>query len=191
MSEASASASAIDYGETDGDEGFDITDPVDIGDLSDQEGNDVIEKASKVRFEIRKASVRDYVKQGEVAWRKKFLALDLVVGPLGVDGEGKYANKHFFQDLLLVANTTDYPDLNTDHYKTKARFQTKMFLKAMGFDPAAPPRINDEFLEGLLNQEVVADIQRKEIQTPPAEPGGKWVGTGDYSNIVANFRAAS
>jgi hypothetical protein len=187
-----ATGAAIDYGDTDSEVGFDVTDEVDVGDLSDQEGNDTIDKASRVRFEIRKASVRPYMKKDETVWRKKFLALDLVVGPLGVDGEGKYANKHFFQDLLLVANVGSggYEELNTEHYKTKARFPVKQFFKAMGYDPAAPPRINDEWLESLLTREVVADIQKKEIQSSPAEAGGKWVGTGEYKNEVANFRSA-
>lgn len=183
-------SAAIDYGDTDDDVGFDVTEEVEVGDLSEQTGNEAIDKASKVRFEIRKAAVRPYIKPGESAWRKKFLALELVVGPLGVDGEGRYANKHFFEDLLLVANTSDFPDLATEHYKTKARFPVKQFLKAMGFDPAAPPKINDEFLGELLSREVIADIQKKEIQTPPTEEGGKWVGTGEYKNQIANFRSA-
>lgn len=175
----------------DNDEGFDVIDEFEVGDLSDQTGNDVIDAAPRVRFEIRKATVRPYVKRDESTWRKKFLALDLVVGALGVDGEGKYANKHMFQDELLVANVEDFPELATDHYKTKARFGLKQFLKAMGFDPAAPPRINDEFLTALVGQEVVADIARREIQSPPAEQGGKWLGTGEYKNEVRNYRAAA
>lgn len=182
----SATESAIDYG--DGDGGFDVTDEVDVGDLSNQTGNDVIDPAKRVRFEIRKASVRPYQKQGEIEWRKKFLALDLVIAE-GVDDAGKYKGKHMFQDLLLVANTSHYPELDTDNYRTKARFDTKVFLKAMGYDPAKPPRINDDLLIELTGKEVYADITRREIQTPPGEQGGKWVGTGEYRNEVKNFRA--
>lgn len=178
---------ALDYG--DSDSGFDVTDEVDVGDLSTQQGNDVIDPAKKVRFEIRKVSVRPYMKTGETEWRKKFLALDLVVGSDGVDGQGKYANKHFFQDLLLVANTSHYPELDTENYRTKARFGTKVFLKAMGYDPAAPPKINDDFLVGLTGREVYGDITRREIQNPPGESGGKWIGTGEFCNEVKNFRA--
>lgn len=174
----------------DDDMGFDVTDEVEVGDLSTQSGNDVIDAAPRVRFEIRKASVRDYTKRDESEWRKKFLALDLVVGPLGIDGEGKYANKHFFQDELLVANVSEYPELNTDHYKTKARFGLKSLLKALGYDPAAPPRINDAFLEEITGREVIADIARREIQTAPAEQGGKWLGTGEFKNEIRNYRAA-
>lgn len=186
----SATGEALDYGDS-GSEGFDVTDEVDVGDLSTQTGNDVIDPHRKVRFEIRKASVRPYQKDGEEQWRKKFLALDLAVTSDGVDGEGKYANKHFFQDLLLVTNTSHYPELDTEHYRTKARFDTKVFLKAMGFDPAKPPRINDDFLIELTGREVIADITRREIQQPPTEQGGKWVGTGEFRNEIKNFRAAN
>lgn len=181
----------LDFGGDESGGGFDVTEPVDVGDLSTQQGNDVIEPQKKVRFEIRKASVRPYQKDGEASWRKKFLALDLVVGSDGVDGNGKYANKHFFQDLLLVANTSHYPELDTENYRTKARFDTKVFLKAMGFDPANPPKINDDFLIGLQSREVIADITRREIQSPPPEGQTKWVGTGEFRNEVKNFRSAN
>lgn len=171
------------------DDGFDVTDEFEVGDLSTQTGNDVIDAASRVRFEIRKATVRPYIKQGESEWRKKFLSLDLVITE-GVDADGKYRNKHMFQDLLLVANVGVYPELDTDHYKTKARFDFKGFLKAMGYDPQSPPKINDEFITSLVGREVIADIQRKEIQTPPAEQGGKWQNTGDFKNEVRNYRSA-
>lgn len=170
--------------------GFDITDEVDVGDLSAQTGNDVIDPAKGVRFEIRKVTVRPYIKQDEGIWRKKFLALDLVVGADGVDGEGKYANKHFFQDLLLVANTADFPELDTEHYRTKARFDFKVFLKAMGYDPAKPPRVNDDLLIELTGKDVIADITRKQIQAPPAEVGGKWQSTGEFKNEIRNFKTA-
>lgn len=172
------------------DDGFDITDEFDVGDLSTQTGNDVIDPAQRVRFEVRRASVRPYQKEGEDAWRKKYLSLDLVVTSDGVNGEGKYANKHFFQDELLMANTSAFPELDTDHYKTKARFGLKGFLKAMGYDPAAPPRINDEFLSSITGREVIADITRREIQSPPAEQGGKWQNTGEFRNEIRNYRSA-
>lgn len=190
MSADTATGEALDYGtEGDGGEGFAVTDEVEVGDLSTQQGNDVIDPHRKVRFEIRKASVRPYQKEGEASWRKKFLSLDIAVSSEGVDGAGKYANKHFFPDLLLVANTRDYPELDTEHYRTKARFDTKVFLKAMGFDPSAPPRINDDFLIGLNMREVFADITRKEIQQPPGEGETKWKSTGEFRNEIKNWRA--
>jgi hypothetical protein len=193
MSESTGTGTgeALDYGSGDDGGGFDVTEPVDVGDLSTQQGNDVIDPFRKVRFEIRKASVREYKKDGEASWRKKFLALDIAVASDGVDGEGKFANKHFFPDLLLVANTSHYPELDTEHYRTKARFDTKVFLKALGYDPAAPPKINDEFLIGLAGKEVFADITRREIQEAPKEGSGetKWKGTGEYRNEIKNWRS--
>lgn len=179
------SSTAIDF---DNDNGFDITDEVDVGDLSAQTGNDVIDPYKRVRFELRKLSVRPYQGKDDASWRRKFLSLDLVVSSEGVDGEGKYANKHLFQDLLLVANTADYPDMDTDYYKTKARFDTKVFLKAMGYDPAKPPRINDDLLIELTGKEVFGDITRKE-QRQQVE--GVWKGTGEFRNEVRNFKAVS
>lgn len=181
---------AIDYGDSD-DSGFSVTEEVEVGDLSTQQGNDVIDPYRKVRLEIRKAAVRDYKKDGDGSWRKKFLALDLAVSSEGVDGEGKYANKHFFPDLLLIANTKDYPELDTEHYRTKARFDTKVFLKALGYDPAKPPKINDDFIVGLAGREVFADITRREIQQPPSEGSGetKWKGTGEFRNEIKNWRS--
>jgi hypothetical protein len=189
MEATAGTGEALDYGDESGSgEGFDITDEIDVGDLSTQQGNDVIEPAKRVRFEIRKVSVRPYQKDGESSWRKKFLALDLVIVD-GVNEEGKYKGKHMFQDLLLVANTQDYPELDTENYRTKARFDTKVFLKAMGFDPGKPPRINDDFLIELTGREVIADITRREIQSPPPEGQTKWVSTGEYRNEVKNFRS--
>lgn len=187
METATGTGEALDYGDS-GDSGFDVMDEVDVGDLSTQQGNDVIDPAKKVRFEIRKVSVRPYLKTGETEWRKKFLALDLVIVD-GVNEEGKYKGKHMFQDLLLVANTSHYPELDTENYRTKGRFEMKVFLKAMGYDPAKPPKINDDFLVSLNGREVFADITRREIQNPPGEQGGKWIGTGEFRNEVKNFRA--
>lgn len=185
----STAESALDYGDEDTPP-FEVTDEVDVGDVSTQVGGDAIEPHKKVRFEIRKMSVRTYKKEGESAWRKKFLALDLVVAADGVDGEGKYKGKHFFQDELLVANVGEFPELNTDHYKEKGRFGMKSLFKALGYDPAAPPRINDDFIGENTGREVLADITRREIQTPPAEQGGKWIGTGEFKNEIKNYRAA-
>jgi len=178
----SAAEEGLDY-----DGGFDVTEEVELDDLSTQTGNDVIEPARKVLFEIRKASVRDYVARDESAWRKKYLALDLAVGSEGIDGAGKYANKHFFQDLLLMANIKEFPELDTDNYRTKARFDTKVFLKALGYDPAKPPRINDDFLVEISGRQVIADITKRSIDV---QQDGKWMKTGDFKNEIKNFKSA-
>ena len=181
----------MDYGD---DEPFEITDEVDVGDLSAQQGGDAINPAKSVRFEIRKASVRPYVPKNQSEWLAKYLSLDLVVGSEGIGEEGKYVGKHFFQDLLLVKNVDVYPEENTAKYKSSGRFDLKVFLKAMGYDPAKPPKVNDDLLTSLTGREVIADIKRKEKRAASGEfdSGGKaiWKPTGEFRNEVANFRAA-
>jgi hypothetical protein len=199
MESTAATGEALDYG--DGDNGgFDVVDEVDVGDLSTQQGGDAIAPQKKVRFEIRKITVRPYVPQGKSEWLAKYLSLDLVVGPDGItvkddDGneEQKYAGKHFFQDLLLVKNVEAYPEENTEKYKTSGRFDLKVFLKAMGYDPAKPPRINDDLLISLTGREVYADITRKakQARTGQTDSKGKdvWEATGEFKNEIKNFRS--
>src|SRR6266705_17436 len=79
---------------------------VDVGDLSQATG--ALETARDVTFEIKKATLdtQEYkLEDGSKVWGKRNLNLQLNVGPegLGQDEEGnpKYANKAFFQRLLL------------------------------------------------------------------------------------------
>jgi len=187
----STAEEALDYG--DEDNPIEITDEVEVGDLSAQTGGDAIDPHAKVRFEIRKASVRPYVPRNNSEWMSKFLSLDLVVAE-GVDEEGKYKGKHFFQDLLLVKNVAAYPDENTEKYRSSGRFDLKVFLKAMGYDPAKPPKINDDFLIEITGREVVGDIKRKAMRAATGEVDANnrpiWAATGEFKNEIKNFRSA-
>jgi hypothetical protein len=185
----STAEESLDYGES----GFDVTDEVEVGDLSSQTGGDAIEPARKVRFEIRKATIRPYVPKDSDEWLAKYLSLDLVVGPEGIGEDGKYKGKHFFQDLLLKKNVDAYPAENTEKYKSSGRFDLKVFLKAMGYDPAKPPKFNDDLLIELTGKEVYGDITRKakRAATGETDANGRavWAPTGEFSNEVKNFRA--
>lgn len=185
-----STGSAIDYGDTDTttDEGFQVTEEVAVGDLSEQQGG-VMEAASRVPFVIRKASVRTQEDKESGTWTVKRLAVEAAIGPLGVDGEGKFANKVLFPEFVLTFNSTDFPDkFSSNWWQREARFPLKQFLKALGRDITSV-RVNDEFLIGLQNEEFVADIKRKEIQTKGDDD--KWHGTGDFKNELANYRAAA
>lgn len=165
------------------DEGFEVHEDIEVGDLSDQEGQEVIEAARRVTFTIKKAE-RDVIvdkETQEVLFKK--LKVTLAVGPLGVDGEGKYKNKHFFPSLLLWFNSDRY---SSDWWQKKSRYPFKSFLLALGFDPKQPPVINEEFINGLVGQEVIADIQKSEVRRK--DGSGKYVGTGEYENVIANFK---
>lgn len=184
----STPTSAIDYGDTDADEGFQVTEPVEVGDLSEQTGG-VLEAASKVSFTIRKASVRTQEDKDSKIWSVKRLAVEAAIGPLGVDGEGKYAGKVLFPEFILTFNKTEFPDkFSKPWWEKEARYPLKQFLKALGRD-VTQVRVNDEFLLSLQNEEFVADIKRKEIQTKGDDE--KWHGSGDFRNELANYRAAN
>lgn len=178
----------LDYGDVahDGDVPFDVTDEVDVGDLSDQQGG-VLEPAAKVHFHIKKASVRTAEDRDTKTWMVKRLVVEAQVGAEGVDGEGKYANKVLFPELVLTFNKADFPDTYSSPWWTnEARFPTKQFLKAMGED-ITNVRINDEFLGSLIGREFIADIKRREIKN---KVNGKYEGTGDFKNELTNFRSA-
>lgn len=185
----SSSAPAIDYGDSDTDEvGFQVQEEVEVGDLSEQQGG-VLEAASRVGFVIRKATVRTQEDKDSKVWSVKRLAVEAAIGPLGVDGEGKYAGKVLFPEFILTFNKTDFPEkFNKPWWEKEARFPLKQFLKALGRDVTSV-RVNDEFLLSLQNEEFIADIKRKEIQTKGDDD--KYHGSGDFKNELANFRAAN
>lgn len=185
----STPTSAIDYGDTDtNDAGFQVVEEVAVGDLSEQQGG-VMEAVAKVPFTIRKATVRTQEDKESKLWTVKRLSVEAAIGPLGVDGEGKFANKVLFPEFVLVMNTTDFPDkFSSSWWQKEARYPLKQFLKALNRD-IREVRVNDEFLLGLQNEEFIADIKRVEIKTKGDD--GKYHGSGDFKNELANYRAAN
>jgi hypothetical protein len=152
------------------------------GDLSDQVGGDVIEAAKGVRFTIR--SVEPRVSKNDVGETLVArLNVRAVVSSLGIDGQGKYANKNIFAELMTWYNQEKY---TSDWWKKQARFPYKSFLKAIGENPANPPKVTDQFLISLEGKDFIADIKKVEIRV---KEDGKYVGTGDFKNELANFKA--
>lgn len=188
MESASTAVSPIDYGDSADEPGFQVQEEVSVGDLSDQQGG-VMEAVTKVPFIIRKASVRTQEDKESSKWTVKRLSVEAAIGPLGVDGEGKFANKVLFPEFVLTMNTTDFPDkFSSSWWQKEARFPLKQFLKALNRD-ITQVRVNDEFLIGLQNEEFVADIKRVEIKTKGDD--GKYHGSGDFKNELANYRAGN
>lgn len=185
----STPTSAIDYGDSETDDpGFQVNEPVEVGDLSEQQGG-VLEAAQRVGFVIRKATVRTQEDKDTKLWSVKRLSVEAAIGPLGVDGEGKFANKVLFPEFVLTFNSADFPDkFSSSWWQKEARYPLKQFLKALNRD-ITQVRVNDEFLIGLANEEFVADIKRVEIKTKGDD--GKYHGSGDFKNELANFRAAN
>lgn len=168
--------------------GFDVTDEIEVGDLSDQQGG-VMEPCSRVPFSIRKASVITVDDKESKLWLTKKLKIEAQITSDGVDGEGKYKNKVMFAELLLAFNAQDFPEkFAKPWWKTEARFPTKQFLKAIGVD-VTNVRVNDDFLLNLAGQEFMADIKKSAIQQKNSETG-KWDNTGDYKNELGNYRSS-
>lgn len=101
--------------------GFEVTDaidPDDVGDLAEVKGNEAIEAVKDVTFIIVKASIETQFETKEsTEWACKRLRLEVKVGPAGTDGEGKYAEKRFFPDMVVAypMHTVDgrrVPDLS-------------------------------------------------------------------------------
>lgn len=166
---------------------FEVTDEMpEIGDLSAQEGGDVMETAYKVPLVVGKAKL-EVVKKKDDQKVNLFikLVLQTKIGPDGVDGSGKMANKGIRVKLLVWYNEDLY---TSDWWKKKSRFDYKSFLKATDYDPAKPPKLNDALLAELVGLEVKADILKKQRQAKNAD--GKYVAIeGEFENIVTNFRS--
>lgn len=179
---------------------IDINQPIVMDNISDQEVNEVLDPASKVPFTIKKASIRvqhEDPKDNSSTWTFRRLVIDAAIGADGVDGEGRYANKHLFTELLLQFNSADFPDrFALDWWKKQSRGLTKQFFTALGFDAAALPAIDPDFLSGLAGRDFIADIKKREIskKTDEIDPKNNkpiYKGTGDYRNELANFRPAA
>lgn len=177
----------------------DLNDDVDldIGSLKEQESSDLIDKARKVRFEIKKAEVRTSYQDGkkENPWNTKNLSIQAKIGEDGIDGNGGSAGRVLFPDFMIAFSTEgDYSErTSSDWWQKKARGPAKDFLAALGFDPASPPRINKDFLDSLIGMEFIADITQKEREekTDQKNDKGKFVykKTGEFRNELTNFRA--
>ena len=160
-----------------------LSDFPETGDLSTQTGGDVIDGAKGVRFKVENVEPNVIKGSGGDTLMAR-LNVRASVGPLGVDGNGRYAGKNLFADLLTWYNEASY---TTDWWKKQARFPYKSFLKALGYDPSNPPKVNDTFLISLKGKEFVADIRKSEIRAKVED--GTYRGTGDFKNELQNFKA--
>ena len=154
------------------------------GDLSDQSGGDVIDAAKGVRFTIQNVEPKIQKDKETGAMSRASLNVRSAIGALGTDGNGKYAGKNLFAELLTAYDTQKY---TSDWWKKQARFPYRQFLKAMGFDDKNPPKVNDAFIQSLKGREFIADIRKSEIRVKDGD--GKYVGTGDFKNELANFKS--
>lgn len=163
---------------------FEVTTPYEIAPCDDQSGGELLDAARGVVFEVKKAESRERLSKDALeAPMTRSLNLQCKIGPLGVDGNGRYANKVMFVDLLTWFNPDVY---KSDWWKKQSRFPLKSFLQATGYDPKSPPKMDDAFLEGLVGKQFIGDITVRPIRVKNAD--GDYVDTGDKANEVKNFK---
>ncbi len=185
----------MDTGEdTSGEVPFNVTEPTDIGDLSDvKEEKQLVPPTRDVKFLISKASLG-----ANDAGSWKWIALDMVIvdGIPVTDnetGETKmgYQNKHMFQNICYFAD----PSVYTKPYFTKKQHlvQLKYLLNAVGMD-ISQVKISDELVANLIGKTFTAKIVQVADtikETDGATGQTKRVKTGEFSNEVRDFKPVS
>lgn len=144
---------------------------------------DVIEPAKGVTVNIKEVRLDVYTPNGQSEWRTISLKPTLVVDEKGIDGKGRYRNKHFFPRILIKVNREDYPDdFNGKFYEPRvggAWGDYNTFLKALGF-PTSPAPTNDKaFRQSLTGKKLVVDIA-KDKRRAFDETKKKWVNTSSH-----------
>lgn len=174
--------------------GFDVTEEIVVGDLSEvKEQKFIVPATANVKVRIQKASVA-VNKDKDV----KFLKLELRIaeGILNEEGIPQYVNKPMFtntgnpaEGLVIWADTTVKGRDQKDWWKNRQyQIECVKFLKALDFPIKPAPNVTDEFLQSLLGREVLVDIQHEE-ETAKNE-SGEYVGLGTYKERLRNFKKA-
>lgn len=177
------------------DEEIDLNEPIVMDDLSDQESTDVMERAPKVRFEIKKATVQThYEDKSDKSKYVKRLSLQVAVGPDGTDQAGANSNRRVFMDYIIAFTHGDGVR-DSDWWQKKARGPAKELFTALEFDLKNMPAIDADFLSELEGREFIADLVKKEQEQKTDEMNDKgkpiYRKTGEYRNELANHRVAS
>jgi hypothetical protein len=146
---------------------------------------DVIDPAKGVVCTIKSVTLDKYTPQGAQSWNKISLRPTLVVDEAGVDGKGRYKNKHFFPRILIAVNRTDYPDQFSGKFYAPvnggAFGDYRMFLEKLGF-PINPAPTNDKaFRKSLEGRKIIVDIT-KDKRRVFDEAKKKWVNSDEYEN---------
>jgi hypothetical protein len=173
---------------------IDLNEPIQMDDISTQETSDVLEPARRVRFEIKTAKIRTRYddENDKSGGYVKRLVLQVAIGPDGVDNEGGSANRRLFPEYVIAFSSGDGVR-DSEWWKKKARGPVKELFAALGIELNPPPPIDQDFLDGLVSREFVADIIKREIErkTDRVNEKGKTVyeKTGEFANELRNHRS--
>lgn len=154
---------------------FDVTEDIDVGDLSDQQGGG-FPASTRVVGEIRKASVKPSLENNKYSFHPvdnkvcfKSLHLEIKIGEAGTDGEGANAGRICFTSIMDIVLTYDEAacrrkkeaaggKFNAAWWANEARFGAKQFFTATQ-GSAKNVRVNDELLIALVGSPIMFDIK--------------------------------
>lgn len=164
-------------------------------------GSDVIEPANDVELIVKSIKVDKYVPEekdggkvgadGQLQWKSARMELMLVVGKKGVDGKGKYANKHFFPRIGFAVNrsafdfSTNAAGKPTTFYDPSGGFfgDYNAFLIALGFKTSPAPKNDAAFRKALVGRSLLVDIKKDRKQVKD-KSSGKYVRVDEYENVL-------
>ena len=124
---------------------------------------------------IKSIRLNIYTPEGKSDWKVARLEPMLVVGAKGVDGKGKYKNKHFFPSLICAVNRAckEYDfSVNAKGKPTKywqsdggAFGDYNAFLTALGFPNSPAPRNDAAFRKSLVGRVLSEPLARRRQAT--------------------------
>lgn len=178
---------------TEGTEDDDISVPgEDVSAAEPFDMSDVIEPAKAVTMTIKSVTVDKYTRQGDDDWFKMNLKPTLVVDEKGVDGKGRYKNKHFFPRILIAVNRKAFgKEFEGKSYEARVGSQWgdyNQFLRALGFPTNPAPDNDKKFRQSLVGRKIIVDItkDKRRVNIDPAANNGKgkWVNSDEYVNSL-------
>jgi hypothetical protein len=161
----------------------------DIHAAEQMERSDVIEPVKGVEMYIKSIKLDVYTPEDKEEWKLANLEPMLVVGEKGVDGKGKYKNKHFFPRILSAVNRKAY-DFSVNAAGKPTRYYEpdgngfgdyNAFLTALGFPTNPAPRNDAAFRKSLVGRKVIVDITKDRRQVKD-NVTGKYVYVDEYEN---------
>jgi hypothetical protein len=161
----------------------------DIHAAEQMERSDVIEPVKGVEMYIKSVKLDVYTPEGQKDWKLANLEPMLVIGEKGIDGKGKYKNKHFFPRILSAVNrkaydfTVNAAGKPTKYYEPDGSGfgDYNAFLTALGL-PTSPAPYNDaKFRKSLVGRKLIVDITKDRRQVKD-NVTGKYVYVDEYEN---------
>lgn len=154
-------------------------------------GSDVLEPVNGVEMKITQVKVDKYVPEGKEDWKTARMEVWLVIGPKGIDGKGKYANKHFFPRLGFAVNRGAY-DFSTNAQGKPTTFYDptggffgdyNAFLQALGFKTNPAPKNDAAFRKELIGRTLTVNVKKDRKQVKNSSTG-KYERVNEYENVL-------